>query len=63
MMQTILPSSKKQKKILGKKTVLFLDMQTINNMLLECVVNNLRTKVYQFQYNFNMQTIHFTIKL
>lgn len=53
----------KTKKILGKKTVLFLDMQTINNMLLECVVNNLRTKVYQFQYNFNMQTIHFTIKL
>ena len=53
----------KAKKVLGKKTVLFLEIEIINNMLLECIVNNLRTNAYQFQYNTTKQTIHFTIKL
>lgn len=53
----------KAKKVLGKKTVLFLEIEIINNMLLECIVNNLRTNAYQFQYNATKQTIHFTIKL
>ena len=53
----------KAKKVLGKKMVLFLEIEIINNMLLECIVNNLRTNAYQFQYNATKQTIHFTIKL
>ncbi|MDO7172723.1 glycosyltransferase family 2 protein [Mariniflexile sp. AS56] len=53
----------KTKKLLGKKTVSFLTMQIINNILLECIVNNLRTNAYILQYNSNNQTIHFTIKL
>lgn len=53
----------KIKKTLGKKAILFLDMQTINKMLLECFINNLRDSAYQLKYNYKSQTIHLIIKL
>jgi predicted glycosyltransferase involved in capsule biosynthesis len=53
----------KIKKIFQKKTVAFLEMSTISNLLLECIIDNLRTNAYQFQYNSNKQTIHLTIEL
>ncbi|WP_452220370.1 glycosyltransferase family 2 protein [Lacinutrix salivirga] len=51
------------KLMLGKKTISFLDLQTINNMLLEVIISNLRDKAYQFFYNTKNQTIIVTIKL
>lgn len=51
------------KGLFGKKTIQFLDMQIINNMLLETIINNLRDKPYKFQYYRKNQTIHLTIKV
>ncbi|MEN3322515.1 galactosyltransferase-related protein [Mariniflexile soesokkakense] len=51
------------KKVLGQKTISFLEMDTINNLLLEYIITNLRDKAYQFQYNSKNQTIHLIIKL
>lgn len=51
------------KKLLKKKTMSFLEMTSINNLLLECIINNLRNCAYQFQFNANKQTINLIMKL
>tara|TARA_R110002049_G_scaffold3795_5_gene27650 strand:- start:129131 stop:130102 length:972 start_codon:yes stop_codon:yes gene_type:complete len=51
------------KKILGRKTVSFLSMDTVNDLLLESIITNLRDKAHQFQYDSKKQTIHLIIKL
>ncbi|MCL6294666.1 glycosyltransferase family 2 protein [Jejuia spongiicola] len=51
------------KSLVGKKTIQFLEMQRINNMLLEAIISNLRDKPYNFQYHIKNQTISLTIKL
>lgn len=51
------------KKLLQKKTISFLEMATINKLLLECIINSFRNCAYQYQYNSNKQTIHLVIKL
>ncbi len=51
------------KGLVGKKTIQFFNMQSINNMLLETIINNLRNRPYNFQYHLKNQTISLTIKL
>ena len=51
------------KKFLKKKTASFLDMSSINMLLLECIINSLRHCAYQYQFNTNKQTINLIIKL
>lgn len=51
------------KKILGKKTISFLSMPMVNNILLECIISNLRNRAYKFQYNTFAKEIHLIIKL
>ena len=51
------------KRVLRRKAISFLEMYIINNMLLECIIMNLRDKAYQFYYDSNNQKIHLIIKL
>jgi hypothetical protein len=51
------------KKLLKKKTILFLEMSLINKLLLECIINNLRNCAYQYEFNFKKQSINLVIKL
>nr|WP_303317379.1 glycosyltransferase [Flavivirga sp. MEBiC07777] len=51
------------KKLLRKKTISFIEMEDVNNLLLENIIMNLRNKAYQFQYNTIHQRIHLIIKL
>ena len=51
------------KGIVGKKTIQFLDMQSINNLLLETIINYLRNSPYHFKYNPKSKTTNLTIKL
>lgn len=53
----------KVKSLLGKKTISFFDIKTINNMLLETIVNNLRNNAYQIYFDQKKKTISLTIKL
>lgn len=51
------------KLVLGKKTISFLELQTVNNLLLETIISNLRDKAYQFVNNTQRKTITLTITL
>ena len=51
------------KGIVGKKTIKFLDMETVNNTLLETIISNLRNSPYHYKYNPRSKTINLTIKL
>lgn len=51
------------KKIIRKKTIAFLNLEDINNIILSCVINQLRTSAYQYQYNKVKKTITLIIKL
>lgn len=51
------------KGFLGKKTILFLTLQEINDLLLETVVHKLRNSAYSYQFDQGNQTIELTIKL
>ncbi len=51
------------KKVLGKKTIKYSSMETVNNMLLETIINSLRNCPYRYQYNQNTREIDLTIKL
>lgn len=56
-------AKQKTKALLGKKTLTFNSMQTVNDSLLECIIRNLRNLAYQFQFNRNTNKISLTIKL
>jgi len=56
-------TKQKTKALLGKKTMSFEAMQTLNNNLLEYIISNLRNQAYQFQFNSNTNIISLTIKL
>ncbi|MDO5981665.1 glycosyltransferase [Flavivirga spongiicola] len=51
------------KKILNKKTKVFLNMQIVNDLLLEAIIMNLRNCPYKFVFNRNSLEISLTIKL
>lgn len=51
------------KRKVGKKTINFLDMDTVNNTLLEAIITKLRNCPYKFQYNQKQKIINLTIKL
>lgn len=51
------------KKLLGKKTIAFLEMEAVNNMLLETIISNLRTNPYSFSFSVKNKHISLTIKL
>ena len=51
------------KKMLGKKTISFLSMKPVNDMLLESIISNLRNSAYKFQYDVKAKKILLTIKL
>ena len=51
------------KSVLNKKTISFLEMDTVNNLLLEAIVFNLRNAVYSYRYNRVHDTISLLIKL
>lgn len=53
----------KAKKLLGKKKIKLLKMKTLNNLLLETIILNLRNQPYRFQFNTKKQTISLIIKL
>ena len=56
-------TKQKAKALLGKKTLPFNSMQTINDNLLECIIRSLRNQAYQFQFNRRANKISLTIKL
>ncbi|WP_299251631.1 glycosyltransferase [uncultured Lacinutrix sp.] len=56
-------TKQKTKALLGKKTIDFKDLQTLNDSLLECIITNLRNQPYLFNFNNNTNTIILTIKL
>lgn len=56
-------TKQKTKALLGKKTLAFDTMQTLNNTLLECVISQFRNQPYQFQFDSNASTITLIIKL
>jgi len=49
--------------MLGKKTISFLSMKPVNDMLLESIISNLRNSAYKFQYDVKAKKILLTIKL
>ncbi len=51
------------KVVVGKKPIQFLDLKTINNMLLETIIINLRYCPYYYKFNPKTKTINLTIKL
>jgi len=53
----------KTKALLGKKTLVFDSMQSINDCLLEAIVRNHRNQAYQYQFNRSTNSITLTIKL
>jgi len=53
----------KAKKLLENKKISFLQMKTLNNVLLETIILNLRNQPYRFQFNSKKQTISLIIKL
>lgn len=53
----------KAKLVFGKKTIKFLEMEVVNNLLLEYIINNLRNCAYRFEYNRKNKTINLRIKL
>ncbi len=56
-------TKQKAKALLGKKTIAFKSMQSLNNSLLECIIRNFRNQAYQYQYNRITNRISLTIKL
>ncbi|WP_055448732.1 glycosyltransferase family 2 protein [Lacinutrix mariniflava] len=56
-------AKQKTKALLGKKTLVFESMQSINDSLLEAIIRNLRNQAYQYQFNRNTNSITLTIKL
>lgn len=56
-------TKQKAKALLGKKTIAFKNMQSLNDSLLECIIRNLRNQAYQYQYNRITSRISLTIKL
>lgn len=56
-------TKQKVKELLGKKTLSFVSMQSINDSLLESIIRDFRNQAYQFQFNRNANTISLTIKL
>ena len=48
---------------LGKKTIRFIELDMVNNILLETIITKFRNNPYKFQYNPNERTINLTIKL
>lgn len=53
----------KLKKVFGKKTIAFLDMQTVNDLLLETIIYHLRNCPYKFKFNTEKEQIELIIKL
>lgn len=51
------------KGVLGKKTISFLDLDDLNNLLLETIIFNLRNCPYRYKFNQQTKTINLTIKL
>ncbi len=51
------------KGIVGKKTIHFLDMESLNNILLETIISNLRNCPYSYEYNPISKTTNIIIKL
>ena len=51
------------KKVLDKKTLTFIDLQSVNNMLLETLIVNCRNSPYQYSYDRKAQHISLIIKL
>ena len=51
------------KKWLGRKTISFLKMQNVNDMIIECIIFYLRNQTYKLKYDIKRETINFTIKL
>ena len=49
------------KKVLGKKTIPILDLETINNLILEDIIKKHRNKPYQYSFNRKTKTIVLTI--
>lgn len=53
----------KVKAVSGKKTISFLSFEQVNDTLLGCIINQLRDKAYQYQFNNDKEEIILTIKL
>ena len=51
------------KEKIGKKTIRFIDLDEVNNILLETIIIKFRNSPYKYQYNPNDKTINLTIKL
>ena len=51
------------KRLLRKKHISYLGLQSLNNMLLEEIIRNYRSKPYIFNFDRNSETIHLKIKL
>lgn len=51
------------KGLLGKKTIAFLSLEDVNNIMLSCIINQLRTSAYHYQFNKVKKTIELIIKL
>lgn len=56
-------TKQKAKTLLGKKTIAFAGMQSINDNLLETIVSHLRNQAYQYEFDAICNTIKLTIKL
>ncbi len=53
----------RSKKLIGKKTLSFMSMEQVNNLLLETIVFSLRDRAYRFSFDNESHTISLTIKL